>query len=131
MRALLEQLYAALVAGDREAAISLLAPDFVGKTTPGMPMGVGGEHRGRDEMWDEFFAVIGSRFDFRPVTQEWINCGRDRMLVTGRYMGSTRGTGTPLDAAFMHLWTAENGKLVALDQLTDSAVWTEALESAQ
>jgi 2-(1,2-epoxy-1,2-dihydrophenyl)acetyl-CoA isomerase len=131
MRTLLEKLYAALVAGDQEGLAKLVAPHFVGRTTPGMPMGIGGEHQGRDEMWDEFWSVIGSNFDVRPVTQEWVNCGRDRMLVVGRYMGSTRGTGAPLDAVFFHLWTAEGGKVTALEHLTDSAVWIEALASDQ
>ncbi len=90
MRALLEKLYAVLPAGDQEALAQLVAPDFIGRTTPGMPMGIGGEHRGRDEMWLEIWSVIGRNFDARAVTQEWVSCARARMLVTGRYMGSSR-----------------------------------------
>ena len=57
-----------------------------------------------------------------------MTCPDGRLLVLGRYVGSGRATGTPLDAAFVHLWSAADGRLTAVWQLTDSALFLSALE---
>ena len=49
-RALVEELYAALAEGDVECISALLAPDFVGRLTPGLPFGIGCEHVGAAAM---------------------------------------------------------------------------------
>ena len=55
-------------------------------------------------------------------------CPVGRLLVVGRYVGCGRASGAPLDAAFVHLWSAEAGRLTAVWQLTDSVRFVEALE---
>jgi len=125
---LVAALYPALAKGDREAVRPLVAPDFVGTLTEGLPLGIGGVHRGRDEMMRNGWWAIGRAFDVRAEPSLWMSCPDGRLLVVGRYVGSARESGTPIDAAFVHLWSAEAGQLTSVWQLTDSALFVRALE---
>jgi 2-(1,2-epoxy-1,2-dihydrophenyl)acetyl-CoA isomerase len=125
VRDLVGLVYPALAAGDRDALLDLLDPEFEATLTEGLPFGIGGTHRGavaaqRDGWW-----AIGRAFDLRAEPQEWIDCADGRLLVTGRYRGRVRSSGAAVDAAFAHLWTARDGHLTRLWQLTDSARWID------
>ena len=125
VRQLVDLVYPALAAGDRNALLELLDPEFEATFTEGLPFGIGGTHRGaiaaqRDGWW-----AIGRAFDVRAEPEEWIACVDGRLLVTGRYLGSVRASGVAIDAAFAHLWTARGNRLVRLWQLTDSAQWID------
>jgi 2-(1,2-epoxy-1,2-dihydrophenyl)acetyl-CoA isomerase len=125
---LVAALYPALAKGDRDTIERLVAPDFEATLTAGLPGGVGGVHRGRDDMIDNGWWALGRLFRVRAEPCQWMVCPDGRLLVVGRYLGSGRASGAPLDAAFVHLWSAEDGRLTGLWQLTDSARFVEALE---
>lgn len=127
---LVSALYPALATGDRAALARLVDPDFEGTVTEGLPLGIGGVHRGRDDMIENGWWAIGRAFKVRVEPQAWIPCSDGRLLVVGRYVGRARESGEPLDAAFVHLWSAETGRLTAVWQLTDSALFVRALEEA-
>lgn len=124
---LVRRLYAALAAGDRDALGGLLHPDFEGTLAAGLPLGLGGTRRGAAAMIDGGWWAIGAAFALRVEAEEWIACADGRLLVTGRYVGRTRSTGAAVDAAFAHLWTARDGRLASVWQLTDTARWHAAL----
>ncbi len=125
VRQLVDRVYPALAAGDRDALLELLDADFEATFTAGLPCGIGGTHRGAVAAQRGGWWAIGRAFDLRAEPQEWIDCADGRLLVIGRYVGSVRATGAPVDAAFAHLWTARDGQLTRLWQLTDSARWIE------
>ena len=105
---------------DRECPLNTLV---VVTFAYGMPDAAGrheGPRAARLAWWE-----IGRRFSVRAEPSEWIACDEDRLLVRGRDVGRARGGG-PLDAAFMHLWTVRDGTIVALEQLTDTALWASA-----
>lgn len=120
-------LYPALATGDRPALDALLAPEFVGRTTAGLPLGLGGEYVGAKAMRREFWGRIAKHYDMRaePTGAETVAPGR--VLVHGAYRGLARATGRKVDAEFVHTVTVADGRIVALDQLTDSAAWAQAL----
>jgi ketosteroid isomerase-like protein len=124
----LERVYGALGAGDRETLLELLAPDFDAEFAAGMPAGAG-PHTGAESTIDDGWWAIGAAFAIRAEPREWLACGDDRMLVRGRYLGTARATGRAVDAAFDHLWTVRDGKACAIRQLTDTAIWAAALEA--
>ena len=64
-RALLEGLYDALAAGERPAITAVLADDFVGRLTPGLPFGIGGEHVGAEAMIRDGWFAIGAHWRVR------------------------------------------------------------------
>ena len=125
---LVEALYPALMAGDREAIARLVADDFVGTVTPSLPHGMGGVHHGREAMIDEVWWTFGRFFKLRVEPTERIPCADGRLLVLGRYVGEARQTGIEVDAAFTHLWTAGEGRLASVWHLTDSQCFVTALD---
>lgn len=128
---LVRRLYPALAAGDLDTLRPLFAESFEAAATEGLPLGIGGQHHGFEDTWTGMWLAIGRAFDIRAEPQAWLDGGDGRLLVWGRYTGSARATGLPLDAAFAHLWTAEGGKLVSLQHLTDSALWWNALDAEE
>ena len=121
--ALVERLYPALAAGDEATLEELLADDFVGELAEGLPAPIGGRHEGRREVIADGWWALGRRFAVRAVPDGWHRLGGGRLLVTGRYRGRHRQGGTPIDAAFTHLWAAAGGRLVSLCQVTDTVAW--------
>jgi ketosteroid isomerase-like protein len=63
----------------------------------------------------------------RPVPDEYLPAGPDRMVVIGRYLGHARATGRAHDAAFAHILRFGRGRVSELVQITDTARWQEAL----
>jgi 2-(1,2-epoxy-1,2-dihydrophenyl)acetyl-CoA isomerase len=126
IRDLVGDLYPALADGRVDDVMRLLSPEFVVSATPGLPMGLGGRHEGPEAAWKAFWRAIGQSFSISLDSQEWIDCGDGRLLVLGRYVGRAL-SGGELDAAFVHLWAAEDGRLTYLWHLTDSALWAQAL----
>jgi 2-(1,2-epoxy-1,2-dihydrophenyl)acetyl-CoA isomerase len=122
-----DALYRALAGGDRDALDGLLHPDFVGETTPGLPLGVGGTHRGPTAMRRRFWGPLGRAFDVtaRPTGMASLDDGR--LMVTGRYVGTARATGATLDAPFVHVLAFDGRRIVGLVQVTDSQQWCAAL----
>lgn len=125
---LVRRAYPALVAGDEATLLELLDPAFVGRLAEGMPEGLGGLREGAEAMIREGWWAVGRAFAVRAEPQEWIPCADGRLLVLGRYRGRHRGTGGAVDAGFAHLWSARDGRLVELVQLTDTARWAAAVE---
>jgi 2-(1,2-epoxy-1,2-dihydrophenyl)acetyl-CoA isomerase len=130
-RVVVEDLYAALPTGDRSAIRALLADDFVGRVTPGLPFGIGGVHAGPDAMIDEVWFAIGARWRVRAVPGRWSVLGDGRVLVEGTYRGRGRRSGTAVDACFTHLWEVRDGRLAGITQTTDSAAFLAALDPTE
>jgi ketosteroid isomerase-like protein len=125
---LVAAVYPALARGDRAALEGLLDEAFEGTLAAGLPGGIGGVHRGRAAMIDDGWWAFGRAFKVKAEPAVWMTCPDGRLLVLGRYVGAGRETGTPIDAAFVHLWRAADGRLTALWQLTDSALFVQAVE---
>lgn len=122
-----ERLYAALAVGDERGLEPLLTPDFLGVVTAGLGFGIGGIHEGPEAMRTNAWWAIGRRWSARaePVAFRLLDDGR--LFVDGYYRGEGRRSGKALEARFIHLITVRDGRISALEQLTDSAKFTEAL----
>jgi 2-(1,2-epoxy-1,2-dihydrophenyl)acetyl-CoA isomerase len=123
---LVQRLYDALAAVDTVALDEILHPDFRGVLAAGMPFGVGGEHRGADDMRRNGWGAIGRHFVARAEPDRFLPLVGGGMLVTGRYIGQGRRGGAPLDAAFAHIISVQDGRVTGLEQYTDTARWREA-----
>ena len=122
-------LYAALASGDHAALDQLLHSEFVGETTEGLPLGLGGRYEGPKAMRRNFWGAIGRAYDAAAEPSDVQVLADGRVLVIGRYRGSARSTGTKFEADFVHVLTLRDGQIAGLTQLTDSARWAEALQA--
>ncbi|MFF7647152.1 enoyl-CoA hydratase-related protein [Streptomyces canus] len=128
--ALAERLYAALGTGDREALGEILHPQFTGRTTEGLPLGLGGRYDGPQDMQRDFWWRIGRNYRARAHAESFHALDDGRLFVSGRYRGEAIASGAELDAAFVHLLAfSEDDRILGLEQLTDSAAWAEALSA--
>jgi 2-(1,2-epoxy-1,2-dihydrophenyl)acetyl-CoA isomerase len=121
-------LYRALAAGDRAALSTLLHPEFVGHATDGLPLDMGGRHDGPEAMQRDLWWTIGRHYRVEAQPEEFRLLDDGRLFVAGHYRGEGRASRRRLDAAFIHLIAfADDGRIVSLHQLTDSAAWVQAL----
>ena len=60
-------LYRALASGDRDTINALLSDDFVGHAAAGLPLGMGGEHRGAEAMQRNLWWTIGKHFAVEEI----------------------------------------------------------------
>jgi uncharacterized protein len=63
------------------------------------------------------------------VLPEHVVEGGDTVVVEGRYRGTMKATGTPVDAQFAHVWQMREGKVVRFQQYTDTKQWADAARS--
>ncbi|MEV7431891.1 enoyl-CoA hydratase-related protein [Nocardioides sp. NPDC092400] len=125
-RDLVERMYGALRTGDADVLAEVLDPTFTGRSTDGLPRGLGGTFASPASMRDEFWWRIGQLYRLTPQVEEFLET-EEGAVVTGTYIGTARSSGLPLRAAFTHRIVVVDGRITHLDQVTDSAAWHAAL----
>jgi ketosteroid isomerase-like protein len=122
-----KRLYQAFDNQDAEHLLAALTPDFRGVVSDGMPERLGGTYNGAQNMLRDCWARVFALVDVRPIPDEYLSSGEDRMVVIGRYTGTARATGKPLSAAFAHILRFGDRRVSELVQITDTARWQQAL----
>lgn len=122
-----QRFYQALAAGDRAVLDELLHPQFVGTTTRGLPLNLGGVYQGPEQMRRHFWGTLARHYQARAEIEQIVRVAEDQLQVVGVYTGHGIKSGTPLDARFVHLLRFRGGRLLALEQITDSGAWQAAL----
>ena len=84
------------------------------------------KHDGPAAMRRNVWGAIARHFEARAEPDRFLDLTDGRLLVTGRYRGQGKHSGTSLDAAFAHLITIDDGRIRGLEQYTDTARWHEA-----
>ena len=120
--AVAHRLYDAFAHTDADALLTLLADDFEGTVSTGMPHGVGGPHHGPNDMLG-VWGTIGALYDMRVEPIDYLEVDEHRVVVIGRYHGPARDGNSAVDAAFAHVITTRGDHVVALQQITDTARW--------
>jgi 2-(1,2-epoxy-1,2-dihydrophenyl)acetyl-CoA isomerase len=128
--AIAQRLYDAFAAHDGEALLTAMTEDFVGTVSAGMPLGVGGRHEGRETMLRDCWAQVFINYDMAVEPDRYLICSPDEVVVLGSYRGTVRATGDPVDARFAHILTLRDGRVAALEQITDTRSWAEAPAAA-
>ncbi|WP_101675112.1 enoyl-CoA hydratase-related protein [Alloalcanivorax mobilis] len=122
-----QALYAALAEGDRETLDRVLHPRFTAHMTEGMPADLGGEYTGAESTRRNFWGRLGRLFDARAQPETFHRLEAGGLLVRGEYQGLARASGRPLVAEFVHELQFSECRVAHLRQLTDSALWQQAL----
>jgi ketosteroid isomerase-like protein len=121
-----QRLYDAMAAHDGRALFGAMHETFMGTVSEGMPLAVGGRHEGPERMLLDVWVKVFEAYDVTPEVTRYVETGGPELVAIGRYVGTARETGRPLDAVFAHVLTIRDGRVAALDQITDTQRWHEA-----
>lgn len=117
---LIRGVYAAFAAGDVPAVVGAMSADMVWNEAENFPYADGNPYRGPDAILAGVFARLGGEWDgFAALPEEFLDAG-DTIVVLGRYRGTYKATGRPLDAQLVHVWRVKDGKAIAFQQYTDT-----------
>lgn len=119
--------YDSLAAGDLEKVFANFAAEIDWREADGFPYGDRNPYRSPEEVAEGVLARIGRDWEgFAISTERYIGEG-DRVILFGRYSGTNRATGKSIDLPMIHAWTLRDGKIVAFQQYTDTALVQEAM----
>lgn len=122
-----DRLYKFLRGESDEPPEALLAKDFTGHLTEGLPQQLGGDYAGREDMMNRGWGRVGRAFDIHPEVETIYAVGENLLVARGHYVGTAIPTGRPVRAAFAHFWGIRDQRFVSVYQVTDSAAWEHAL----
>jgi len=82
---------------------------------------------GPDAIRQSIFTRVDAEWDgFSMTTEELLGAG-EVVIARGRYRGTFKATGTPIDAEFVHVFRFRDGKIVMWQSYTDTAQFKEAI----
>ena len=113
-------IYQAVATGDAPAVLAALNPDIEWNEAENFPYADGNPYHGPDAVMNGVFARLGSDWDgFAVEPRHFLDAG-DTVVMTGRYTGTCKATGRPMNPQVAHFWTLEGGKVVQFQQLVDT-----------
>ena len=122
-------IYQAVATGDAPAVLAALSPDIEWNEAENFPYADGNPYHGPDAVMNGVFARLGSDWDgFAVEPREFLDSG-DTVVMTGRYTGTCKATGRPMNPWVAHFWTFEDGKAVQFQQLVDTLAVARAVGS--
>ena len=122
---LVKKAYDAFQKGDINGVLALADPDVDWKLPDMEGIPFSGSRRGLGEV-AEFFRQVDELMQLRSFTPREFIAQGDRVIVLGYYDWVIRKTGATLGAEWVHSFTIRNGKLIALEEFTDTAKVLEA-----
>jgi uncharacterized protein len=118
--------YDALRRGDVPAVLSLLDAEVEWTEAERFPYYSGTWH-GPQAIVKGLFEPLGRDWSSFAVNAEHFVTEGDEVVSLGRYVGTHRGTGRSVTAAFAHHWTVRVEKIVRFVQYTDTAKILDAI----
>jgi ketosteroid isomerase-like protein len=118
--AFVSSLYDAFARGDVPTVLAALDEKVEWNEAEHFPYWAGMPFVGPQAVVDGVFMRIPQDYDgFRIEVGRIVGCG-DTVLVEGRYRGTVRGSGRPLDVQMAHICDVRNGKVVRFQQYVDT-----------
>jgi ketosteroid isomerase-like protein len=121
------ELYSAFRKGDVPAVLGAFDPQIRWREAESFLYADGNPYVGPQAVAEGVFQCIGSDIENFAVVPENVVEAADTVVVEGRYHGTMKATGTPVDAQFAHVWQLRDGKVVRFQQYTDTKQWAEAV----
>jgi ketosteroid isomerase-like protein len=117
---LVRGIYDAFATGDVPNLLGRLSADMEWSEAENFPYADRSPYRGHDAILGGVFARLGGEWDgFAAIPEEFLDAG-DTVVVLGRYGGTYKGTGKPLDAQMVHVWRVKDARATHLQQYTDT-----------
>jgi len=113
--------YKAFAAGDVDSVLAAMDPNIVWNEAEGFPYADGNPYIGPDAIVQGVFARLGSEWDnFHIADLKLHDMSNNMVLATGRYQGTYKKNGAPLDVPMAHLWTLKDAKIIGFQQYTNT-----------
>jgi len=107
---------------------AVLAPQFEWREAAGFPYT--GSFHNFDEVAKNLVAPLAPEWPgFRAHVDNFFDAGAT-IVVTGFYRGTYNKTQRGMEAAFAHVWTLQNGKIVRYVQCADTKKVWDAMQGA-
>ena len=126
---IVKALYDAFGKGDVPAVLGAFDPEIQWREAENFLYADGNPYTGPQAVAEGVFQRIVSDVENFAVLPERFVQGGDTVVAEGRYRGTMKTTGTPVDAQFAHIWQLRDGKVVRFQQYTDTKQWSEAARS--
>ena len=125
--AVIQGIYDAFATGDIPGVFANMHPGTVWNEAENFPYAVSNPHVGPDAILAGVFGPIMGDWDGFSATPEQILDAGDHVVALGRYTGTAKSTGTPLNAQFAHVWRLADGKVESFQQYADTLQAVRAL----
>jgi ketosteroid isomerase-like protein len=126
-KAIIRATYEASPEQKGERLRAALAPDASWTEAAGFPYA--GTYVGFEAIAAGVFQRLATEWiDYRAQAHTYLEDG-DQVAAFGVYSGTYRATGKAMTATFAHLYRLEDGKIVGMEQVVDSAMVTQALDA--
>lgn len=122
-------LYHAFAKGDVPVVLGAFDAKIEWNEAEGFLYADGNPYIGPQAVAQGVFQRLVSDIDQAAVVPESFIDAGDTVVVEGRYKGTMKATGTPVDAQFAHVWHLRDGKVFRFQQYTDTAQWRAAAGS--
>jgi len=119
---LAKDMYANFARGDVASVLAGYDPALEWSEAEGNPYQMdGAAWHGPQSVLDKLFARMGGDWESFSVNIGTLHEAGDHVVMEGRYTGSYRSTGAPLDAQVCHILQFRDGKLIRFQQYVDTA----------
>lgn len=126
---IIDGLYKSFATGDIPSVLGLLDAKVVWNEAEGNALADGNPYKGPDAVLNGIFARIGADHEyFNLANIELHEMFNNQVLATLRYQAKLKKTGNVIDAQAAHLWTLNEGKVVAFQQYVDTKQLNDALK---
>ena len=115
--------YAAFGRNDPSVLFAAMDPAISWHEAEGNPLADRNPYVGPQAVGEGVFARVMAAIDnFTAVPSTFIDAG-EHVVVIGRYGGTMKGDGAPLDCPFCHVYRFHDHKVVTFHQYTDTTQW--------
>ena len=126
---IIDDLYKAFNAGDIPTVLSTLDSTIVWNEAESNIYADGNPYVGPDAVLNGVFTRIGEDHEyFKLANIELHDMSNNHVLATLRYQGKLKKNGATFDAQVAHLWTLNNGKIIAFQQYVDTKKLADVLK---
>lgn len=123
----IKNLYAAFARGDAGAVLGAFDDAIVWNEAENFPYADRNPYVGPLQVGEGVFGRIMTEWDGFTVTPQQYVDGGDTVVAFGRYTGTFKATGIPVDAQFVHVWKITSGRIVSFQQHTDTLQFSRAV----
>lgn len=109
------------------ARFSMLDPDVEWTIPQGHPRRLGRTYYGTESLTKDFWTKLNEYFDKWGLRLDEYFADGDKVISRGLYFVRARASGVERTIPFVHAWQLRKGKIVRLQQYTDTALLTEVL----